>query len=165
MERLPGRGIWVSSNRNALETVIEKGLFSRAAKNAVTVPDGFVDEIERQLARRVTDGIAMARKAGQAVAGYEKVKAWLDQGEVEVLIQALDGSGRGKSKLSTPENGRYIGCLSADELGLSFGRDIVIHCALATGRLSKRVIEDATRLQGLRDMSGGKSTGKGKKTT
>ena len=161
MGKLPGRGIWVAADRGAFEKAIDKKLFSRAAKQQVLVPDNLTQEVERQLVKRVTDGIALARKAGAAVAGYEKVKAWLDSGEAEVLIQASDGSGRGKSKLSTPPDGRYIGWLSADELGLSFGRDVVIHCALASGRLSKRVIEDATRLKGLRVANGNGSAGKG----
>lgn len=165
LERLPGRGIWVSSTKSALTKAIDKKLFSRGAKKAVQIPDGLIDLVESQLTKRLTDGIAMARKAGQAVAGYEKVKSWLDQGHAMVLIQAVDGSGRGKSKLSTPENGRYVGCLTQNELGLAFGRDVVIHCALAPGRLGKRVIDDATRLRGLREMNGGSSTGKGEKTT
>ena len=164
MGKLPGRGIWVSADRTALEKAAGKGLFSRAAKQAVNVPEGLVASVEALLLRRVTDGIAMARKAGQAVAGYEKVKAWLDQGAASVLIQASDGSGRGKSKLSTPQNGRYIGWLTANELGLAFGRDHVIHSALAPGRLSKRVVEDATRLKGVREFDGGPTTGKGPRT-
>ena len=98
------------------------------------------------------------------MAGYEKVKSWLDRGDALILIQATDGSGRGKSKLSTPEGGRYIGCLTADELGLAFGRDHVIHSALGSGGLSKRVIEDASRLASLRESNGGSSAGKGTKT-
>lgn len=164
MEKLPGRGIWVASTRAALDQAVKKKLFARAAKQAVEIPLGLADMVEHQLAHRVTDGIAIARKAGQAVAGYEKVKTMLDKGEAAVLIQASDGSGRGKSKLSTPPDGRYIGCLTANELGLAFGRDHVIHSALAPGRLSKRVVMDATRLKGVRDDIGGSSAGKGTKT-
>lgn len=163
-EKLPGRGIWVAASRTALAKAVDKKLFARSAKQPVTVPDGLIDEVERQLTVRLIDGISMARKAGKAVAGYEKVKSWLDQGEATVLIQALDGSGRGKSKLSTPPDGRYIGCLTANELGLAFGRDHVIHSALGSGGLSKRVIEDASRLSGLREANGDRVTGKGTKT-
>ena len=53
--------------------------------------------------------------------------------QARVLIQASDGSGRGKSKLSTPYKGKFIGCLTADELGMAFGRQTVIHAALASG--------------------------------
>ena len=153
--KLPGRGIWVSSTREALDKAATKGLFSRAAKTKVTVPEGLTETVEQQISRRVVDLISLARKSGDAVAGYEKVKDWLDRETATVLIQATDGSGRGKSKLSTPYGGRYIGWLTADELGMAFGRQTVIHAALASGGLSNRVVEEATRLKGLRAQDGG----------
>jgi len=153
--KLPGRGMYVTADRATLEEA-RKGQFSRSAKQAVTVPDGLVDEVERQLARRTVALIAMARKAGRAVCGFEKVKGWLAGGErVRVLVQASDGSERGKTKLWTPEGARYFGCLTAAELGLAFGRQSVIHGALATGGLSNRVVEEATKLRGLREVDGG----------
>ena len=132
-----------------------KGQFSRSAKQAVTVPDGLVDEVEKQVARHVIDLIALTRKSGRAVAGFEKVKGWLAGGKrVRVLVQASDGSERGKTKLWTPEGARYFGCLTAQELGLAFGRGTAIHGALASGRLSDRVVEEATKLKGLREIGG-----------
>ena len=148
--KLPGRGFYVTADRKALETAVAKKLFSRGAKAPVNVTDGLVDEVERQLARRVVDLISLARKAGKAVAGYEKVKSWLDREEARVLIQASDGSARGKSKLSTPYMGDFIGWLTADELGLAFGRQTVIHGALGSGGLGQRVVEEARRLKGMR---------------
>ena len=148
--KLPGRGFYVSADRASLEKAVARKLFSRGAKAPVAVPDGLVDEVERQLARRVVNLISLARKSGDAVAGYEKVKSWLDREEARVLIQATDGSTRGKSKLSTPHRGDYIGWLTADELGLAFGRQTVIHGALGSGGLGQRVVEEARRLKGIR---------------
>lgn len=159
--KLPGRGMYVAADRDAIELAVKKKLFSRAAKTQVTVPDGLVDEVEKQLARRVVDLISLQRKGGKAVAGYEKVKSWLQSEEAEVLIQASDGSGRGKSKLSTPHYGHYIGWLTADELGLAFGRQTVIHGALASGGLTQRVVEEAQRLKGVRKNEGGNGRSKG----
>ncbi|WP_298840708.1 RNA-binding protein [uncultured Roseobacter sp.] len=159
--KLPGRGIWVAADRGALETAAKKRLFSRGAKAQVSVPDTLVEEVERQLAHRVVELISLQRKAGKAVAGYEKVKSWLQMEEAEVLIQASDGSGRGKSKLSTPHFGTYIGWLTADELGLAFGRQTVIHGALASGGLTQRVVEEAQRLKGVRKNEGGNGHPKG----
>ena len=150
MEKLPGRGIWVSADRAALELAVKKKLFARAAKQPVQVPEDLVAQVETQLASRVVSLLAMARKSGDAVGGFEKVKDWLGKDEAEVLIQASDGSGRGKSKLSTPYGGSFIGWLTSNELGLAFGRETVIHAALGTGGLSKRVVEEAARLKGLR---------------
>ncbi|MCT4334219.1 RNA-binding protein [Paracoccus sp. YLB-12] len=149
-EKLPGRGIWVAADRAAIEKAAAKGLFSRAAKAQVKAPDGLADLVEAALARRVVELVSLARKSGRAVAGFEKVKGWLAEGRAKVLLQASDGSERGKGKLWTPTGGRWFGCLTASELGLSFGRDHVIHGALAAGGLTDKVILEAGRLTGLR---------------
>lgn len=159
-EKLPGRGIWVSADREALELAVKKNLFARAAKQPVTVPENLVDLVEAGLARRLADLIALCRKSGDAVAGFEKVKDWLATRKVGVLLQATDGSERGKSKLWTPTGARYFSVLTARELGLAFGRQSVIHGAVAAGGLAPRVVEGAAKLQGLRKADGGKTAGK-----
>jgi len=161
LEKLPGRGIWLSAERRALETAIKRGLFAKSAKKAATISDGLTSEIELQLTRRVVDLVSLSRKSGAAVAGFEKVKSWLADGRAKVLLQASDGSQRGKGKLWTPEGGRFFGMLTAAELGLAFGRESVIHGALGAGGLTIRVIEEATRLAGFREIDGGKATEKG----
>lgn len=155
MGKLPGRGIWVTADRDAIETAVKKNLFTRAAKTKVSIPDGLVDLVTAQVSARVVNLLSLARKSGLAVAGYEKVKDMLQKEDALVLIQACDGSERGKSKLSTPHYGRYIGWLTSDELGQAFGRESVIHAALGYGGLSNRVVEEATRLKGLRAQDGG----------
>ena len=161
-EKLPGRGIWVSADRKALDKAVKKGLFARAAKQPVTVPDGLSDLLETMLARRVIELISLARKGGRATTGYERVKDWLAKDEAQILIQASDGSERGKSKLSTPQGGSFIGWLTAAELGHAFGRQSAVHAALGAGGLSKRVVEEAQRLKGLRVSDGDQIRRKGK---
>ena len=163
LQKLPGRGIWVSADRDKIDEAVAKNLFARAAKTKVAVPQNLADRVEAGLARRLTDLIALKRKAGEAVAGFEKVKDWLASGKVAVLLQASDGSERGKSKLWTPEGARYFSVLTAKELGLAFGRQSVIHGALAAGGLAPRVVEGAAKLQGLRIADGGQTTGKDEK--
>ncbi|MFO6464995.1 RNA-binding protein [Jannaschia sp. KMU-145] len=154
--KLPGRGIYVSSARDPLEKAVAKRMFSKGAKRQVTVPEGLIETVEAALLKRLQDGIAIARKASRAVAGYEKVKSMLMAEQAQVLLQAADGSERGKGKLSTPEGGRWIGFLTADELGQAFGRDRVIHASVAAGTLAQRIVEDAARLQGIRNVNDGK---------
>ena len=128
----------------------------------MTVPDGLSDLLETMLARRVIELISLARKGGRATTGYERVKDWLSKDEAEILIQASDGSERGKSKLSTPQGGSFIGWLTASELGHAFGRQSAVHAALGAGGLSKRVVEEAQRLKGLRVSDGDQIRRKGK---
>jgi len=150
-ERLPGRGMWVSAQRNALETAIQKKLFSRAAKTQATIPEGLLELVEDLLLKRVIDLISLARRNGSAICGFEKTKGALISGKAAVLLQALDGSEPQKGKLRPPDGqNTYISCLKAAELGLAFGRDYVIHAALAGGGLTKSVKHEIARLAGIR---------------
>lgn len=164
--RLPGRGIWVSADRAAIDKAAAKGLFSRAARKPVTAPADLAAMVEAGLVRRVIDLMSMARKAGEAVTGFEKVKDWLEKGRAAVLVQASDGSERERMRLRPPgDDETYIGCLAAGEIGLSFGRERAIHGALAAGGLTNRIVEEAARLAGLRGMAqgerfGGRTAGK-----
>ncbi|MDH2326842.1 RNA-binding protein [Cereibacter sp. SYSU M97828] len=161
LARLPGRGFYVSADRKAIEKAAAKGLFARAARQPVKVPEGLADMVEAQVARRVVDLISLARKAGAAVTGYEKVKDWLVKDKAQILVQASDGSERGKSKLHPPGGPKtFIGCLTAQELGLAFGREHAIHGALAAGGLTTRVVEEAARLAGLRGDIGSRAAGR-----
>jgi uncharacterized protein len=151
--KLPGRGFYVTADRAAMELAVKKKLFAKAARQAVSLPDDLPGLVESLLLRRVIDLMSMARKAGEAVTGLEKTKEWLVKGKARVLIQASDGSTREKTRLRPPPGG-HIGCLTAGEMGLAFGRERAIHAALATGGLSNRVVEEAARLAGMRETAG-----------
>jgi len=160
--KLPGRGIYVVPDRAAIDRAAKKGFFARAARQQVSVPDDLAGMVEGLIARRVVNLISLARKGGGAVAGYEKVKDRLARGDVRALLQASDGSERGKSGLSTPEGATYIGWLTSDELGQAFSRQTTIHAVLGYGGLAQRVVEEAARLKGLRVSDGGTARRKGK---
>ncbi|PKP84677.1 MAG: hypothetical protein CVT80_06795 [Alphaproteobacteria bacterium HGW-Alphaproteobacteria-2] len=152
--RLPGRGIWVSARRAALEMATGKRLFARAARQPVQMPEDLPARVEALLAQRVVELVSLARKAGLAVAGYEKTRSALAAGGVAALVQASDGSERGKTRLRPPGGeATHVTCLTASEIGLAFGREHVIHAALMAGTLSARVVEEAARLSGVREMS------------
>ncbi len=90
--RLPGRGLWLTPRRDIVDSAVAKRLFARAARRPVVVPAGLADRVEALLARRCVDLIGLARRAGQAVAGFAKVEAALDKGEAAVLVEAADGA-------------------------------------------------------------------------
>ena len=148
--KLPGRGIWVKADRSAIMQAQKGKLFSRAAKQSAECLENLAEQVENLVANRIIKLIGLSRKSGQCVCGYEKVKDWLKKDIAKVLIQSSDGSNREKSRLRTPADGQFIGWLSSKELGKVFGRENITHCALASGGLTQRIVEDAQRLKGLR---------------
>lgn len=149
--KLGGRGLWLSARPEAFATAIRRNLFSRAARMPVAVPEGLAEMVEGLLARRLVDLLALARKAGEAVAGYETVRAALVSGQAAALVQASDGSPRQRARLRPPGGAEtLIDALTGSEIGLAFGRENVIHAALTGGGLTARIVEEAPRLAGLR---------------
>jgi len=156
--KLPGRGIWVGADRDSVATAARKGLFSRAAKAKLTAAPDLADQVEALLARRVLEGLGLARKAGSIISGYEKVVAALATGKVAWLIEASDGAEDGRRKILSaarraPTSPRLLGAFSSDELGLALGGENVIHTALLAGRGPDRWTLDVERLSGFRPLS------------
>jgi predicted RNA-binding protein YlxR (DUF448 family) len=158
-DRLPGRGLWVSAEREALRRAQAKGLFAKAARQSVRAPDDLVDRVEALLHRSCIDLIGMARRAGQAVAGYEKVHAWLAEGRAAVLLAASDGAADGRAKLAALATAvrpvPLVEIFSADTLGMASARDRMVHAAIARGGLAERLVAEAARLNGIRGRADG----------
>lgn len=149
--RLPGRGIWLSADRDSVERAHTRKLFDRAARQALGVDAGLANLIESLLARRCVELIGLARRAGQAVAGFEKVRAELSKGRAGLLLTAADGATGGRRKLRSlaPELPVVRGLL-AGELGRAFGREKVVHGVVAQGALARKIGCEAGRLEGFR---------------
>lgn len=148
--RLPGRGIWLSARRDVVETARARGAFARAARGPVTVPDDLLAALRKELGRRIGERLGLARRAGQAVAGFARVRTWLVEGRAALLVEAADGSvAEGMRLRSGARAVPIIAPLPGSALGAIFGRDHVVHVAVARGQLAAALVAEAERLAGL----------------
>ena len=135
--KLPGRGVWVTASRRALETAVRRGAFARSLKESIRIPADLPDLVDRLLARVALDALAIANKAGRVVAGFERVGSALKADRLAVLIHATDASPDGVRKLAGAQTGApvpLVRAFTASQLGLALGRPNVIHAALLGGR-------------------------------
>lgn len=150
-QKLPGRGLWLTARRDIVTAAAAKNLFARAARADVEVDPDLADRVEALLARRVMDLIGLARRAGQAAAGFEKVHGLLSAGRAAVLLSASDGAADGRRRLQALARGvPVVGLLTAAELGAAVGREHVVHAAVGSGRLARLIMREAARLAGFR---------------
>ena len=141
----------MTASRQALEAARRKGAFARAFKTRAPAPDDLAVRVEAGLAARALSALGLARKAGDVVAGFEKVRAALKEKDVAVLAEAADGAEDGKRKLRPLAKGvEVVGWFSADELSAALGRDGVVHVALRRGAPAARFAREARRLAGFR---------------
>ena len=145
--KLPGRGMWLSARGDVLERALSRGAFLRAARGPVTLPSDLRARIEDGLRARVRDLLGLARRAGQAVSGWQAGREWLQAGRAGLLVQAADGSPAERARFG----GRglpVVTPLNAAELGVVFGRDHAVHVVVAPGRLADAIRVEADRLAG-----------------
>lgn len=148
---LPGRGLWLSADRDVVNTASGKRQFAKAARRRVEVPPGLADLVERLLLTRCLELIGLARRSGQAVTGFEKVCGELRAGRCGLVVEASDGAAGGRDKiLALAGQLPVVRSLAGAELGMVFGRDHAVHVVLAKGRLADRLLMEARRLAGFR---------------
>jgi predicted RNA-binding protein YlxR (DUF448 family) len=154
--RLPGRGMWLSPRADVLDTARSRGVFQRAAKAAgvelpVRVPDDLGHRIRDGLLARIADLIGLARRAGQAVAGHDRVAEWITGGRVGLLVQASDAAAGGRERMERKAHQvASVAPLPGAVLGRIFGRDHAVHVGIAPGRLAGLIETDCHRLAGFR---------------
>lgn len=155
-EKLPGRGLWVTADREILAQAAAKNAFAKAAKQSAKVPADLVERVAELAKREVAELIGLARKSSQLRAGFEKVQIALQGGRVRVLIAASDGAEDGRGKLarlaaSVPNRSgvEIVAPLTAAELAQALGRDHAVHAAIAESGIAERTIIACRRLRGL----------------
>jgi hypothetical protein len=147
--RLPGRGMWLSAEADVIERAATRGAFAKATRGAAHVPPDLRARIEDGLRGRVRDLLGFARRAGQAVAGWQAAREWLQADRVGLLVQASDGSPAERARLLGLRRLPAVAPLTAAELGVLFGRERAVHVAVAPGRLAEAIAVEAARLAGV----------------
>lgn len=157
--KLPGRGIWISATRTAIEESIKRNVFARGFKREVRLIADLTAQIERLLESAALDALAIAGKAGAVVSGFSKVEAAIGRDKLLALIHATDAAADGKRKLDAAlqrdkdEKPREIApiCLfSGAQLDLALNRSNVVHAALLAGPGSETFLARVTRLERFR---------------
>ena len=146
--KLPGRGAWVTADRDMLAQAVSTGRLMRALEGK-KIDDDLAEQVENLLLKRCQDSLAMGRRGGITLGGSGKIKA---EGDVSGLLIATDASVREARALKGDVSHDWsISSMTSDELGLPFGRPMAF-VALLKGHLSqtKQVTQELMRLNRLR---------------
>ncbi|MCY0149469.1 RNA-binding protein [Hoeflea sp. G2-23] len=153
---LPGRGCWVTAEREKIDLAIKRKLFGRALKTEVTVDPDLGEMVERLLVDSLLGMMNMARKSGQFITGSGKVEAAVRSGSALALMHATDAADDGVRKLRQANTAQAMGekeeeipvfrLFSADELTRAIGDGAFIHAAALAGQAGEGVMKRAKAL-------------------
>ncbi|MDQ2634407.1 MAG: RNA-binding protein [Pseudomonadota bacterium] len=139
---LPGRGCWVTADREHVDKAAKKGQFARSFKAQVTVPPDLGGMVDGLLARSALGALGLARKAGAVALGATKVEASVRSGAALLVLHAVEASEDGLRKIAQARRAtvhaggpviRAYKLFSEPELGLALGGTNVIHAAVLAG--------------------------------
>jgi predicted RNA-binding protein YlxR (DUF448 family) len=153
---LPGRGLWLSAAGDVIEAAVKRGVFARAAKAQLLVPQDLSARVEAALRQRVAEFLGLARRGGNAVAGFEKAREWLVSGKAGLVIQAADGSVEERARFIGGRDVFVAAPLDGAQLGRIFGREQAVHVAVALGPLATKIQNEILRLAAV---AGGRPSG------
>lgn len=106
--RLPGRGVWVTAQRAALEEAVRRKAFARGFRRQVEVDQDLPEQVAAALRSSALGSLGLARKAGAALSGFAKVDA-LVRARRGRLRPARAGGGRRRRRQDTRRGARQRG--------------------------------------------------------
>lgn len=147
--KLPGRGVWVSLNRQRVAEATRKHLFSKGFGEETRASADLPERVGGLLRKAALSYFSLAKKAGEAVTGFMKVEDVLGRGKARILVHAVEAAADGCRKLDRmagPEVKR-VSLFDLDELDLAFGRSNVIHAAVTRGGLAEKLLAAVRRIE------------------
>jgi predicted RNA-binding protein YlxR (DUF448 family) len=156
---LPGRGLWVTGTRQAVDTAVRRKVFAKGFRREAKAGADLGETTDRLLERAAVDALSIAGKAGEVVTGFAKVEAAVKRGGLLALLHASDGSDDGLRKLNAlrhrdpdPETVEIpvIRAFTGVQLDLALGRPNVIHAALLAGPASQGFLTRCLRMMRFR---------------
>ncbi|WP_370931751.1 RNA-binding protein [Bartonella sp. DGB1] len=159
---LPGRGCWVTANKNFVSQAIEKNLFSRAFKNKVIIPDALLDMIDKLLTISCLKTLSLLKKAGLVILGSTQIISLAKQGRLSLILHSREAAADGKRKINqavysykhaNQKSPIILSLFSNDEMILIFGRAIIMHLAVLKDLRTADIIKRIQYLSNYRDDS------------
>ena len=144
--KLPGRGIWVTADKDLVATACAKGLFAKAAHTKVTYPENMDELIRTLFVKRLQSLLGLAKKSGLVVSGFEKVAEALKKGRAVCLLEALDAASDGLEKLDRLRaEVPMIQVLTSEQVSEALGAGLCVHTALKSGGVTVFFVAEAVR--------------------
>jgi len=156
--KLPGRGVWLKSERQLLleqkTTDILKARASSQFKKKLellSTGEDLAGLIEGQLKQQALNRLGLMRSSGQVVTGFEKVASAMRGVKIRAWVVASDAKDDGISKLEGLGKGiglkiPVVDVFGRDELSKALGGENIVHVALLDQKQSERFLIDTLRL-------------------
>ena len=141
-ETLPGRGLWVKTDKDTVALAAQKNLFAKSAKAPVQVPTDLLTQLPLLMRKRCLDFLGLSKRAGVAILGQPQVESALRAHKLSLLLLADDAQQELDSRTTLP----IIRIFSRTELGAALGYAQIVYLGLQASPLTKKIRAEIERL-------------------
>ena len=156
-KKFSGKGVYVSNSYTVLQQAISKNFFSKVLKRNVKASNELLQTVENLLHKNALNAISLAKKAGAAVIGFDKVLDLLKQGKVDFVLEASDAGDDGQKKMSRfTQNLLVYRLFSVEELDKALDKVNTVYLAFLRTEMSNMVKDNFDKLsEFLKDKNNG----------
>ena len=148
-KKLDGHGFYLLNSKKLLQELSAKANPLNKILHAKTImSEDLPQTIEQILYKKGLDTLNLARKAGDLVMGFEKVKDIITKGKAAFVIEAADAGEDGKMKIaSIAGNLEKFTLYDIADLSNALKREYTVHLAVKQGPTSAMVRSAFLRYQ------------------
>ncbi len=139
-KKLGGRGVYISNSKSLLKGLIVKNSLNKMFHKKIIVDDSLPSLVEQLLAKKALDAMNLARKAGDLILGFEKVKDIIAKGKAAFVIEAQDAGEDGKQKIAVmAKNIEKFTLYDVATLSKALDRENTVYLVVAKSDISAMV--------------------------
>ena len=151
--KIRGSGFCINFDKNELKKLISDRFKMLDNKEIAQKYTKIQKIIIQQIKKKILSKLSLARKSGNALSGFEKVReAIASKKKVYILFHATDGSKKELNRMlsgSTPP--LIITLFDSEELGKIFNRASVAHSCIVEKGLAESFELDLKKLEGIQN--------------
>ena len=139
-KKIDGRGFYVSNSKKLLQSLVEKHPFNKILHKKVEYAPNMPEIVESILTKKGLEALNLARKAGDLVLGFEKVKELIIKGRAAFVVEATDAGADGRQKIAEMSaNLEKFTLYDTAVLSSAFDRENTVYLAVKKGKMSDMV--------------------------
>ena len=148
-KKLGGKGVYLSNSKTLLTGLtLKKNPLNKILHQNVIITPELPQMVEGILAKKGLEGINLARKAGDLILGFEKVKDIIAKGKAAFVIEATDAGDDGKQKIATiAKDLEKFSLYDVATLSEALNRENTVYLVVAKGHMDGVIREAFRRYQ------------------
>ena len=147
-KKVSGHGFYISNSKRLLTELTVKNPLNKILHTKTIVGENLPQIVENILCQKGLEAVNLARKAGNLIPGFEKVKDIIAKGKAAFVIQATDAGDDGKQKIAEmAKNIEIITVYDVATLSNALKRENTVYMAVLNNPMNNMVRLALTRYQ------------------